>query len=239
MKYIYKVVSCNDSSMFAQGKYHTIFKDHTVVKAFDYTDGFFCFRTFQEAYEYSRTGFKIKKLIPLSKVSKLKSMASMFSEKTINSFFEYHRQYFCDQPPKGTVSCKDIFVVGDCDLTKENLTNRVKIQYKVIKHRHSVMAPGKYTVNYNKHEVSKAYPGSVGVMSFSTKKLAEIFIRDHESTTGADIVRVVPLSHAKRVKYITCGYDEDWMDDFYRGRMNGSKNIPSSTVFNDSVFVLD
>jgi hypothetical protein len=115
---------------------------------------------------------------------------------------------------------------------------RPKFRYKVVTHdRRSVVVPknSKFNLIYLQGTIVKAC-NTVGIFCYSTKKEAVIFKNfiDPLNNQNLQIIKVKPLSRAKRVKYMTGGSSETMLDSFYNNEPSArSLQVSECRCYND------
>lgn len=124
MKFFYKAVRRDNSSIFARGKYKLQFNKGTCVSAVPGTLGIMGFRTISECRSFidnhicRGTGSKVIKLQPLEEIKIIQYRAQITSqlEETFDLFYRSLSQGIPSgglQPCEGTVTCMKVNVMGE------------------------------------------------------------------------------------------------------------------------------
>ena len=117
-KFLYKVVSADNRSTGAFGKYNLEYRDNRDVESIPGTIGIFCFTNKKIARKFkhseARRFGKIKKCIPISEVrnTDLCSRCEYITDEYLDDFYNRQRNRICSFF-EGTVLCDKLHVIGD------------------------------------------------------------------------------------------------------------------------------
>lgn len=95
-----------------------------------------------------------------------------------------------------------------------------KSQFKIVTHdRKSLFAQGKYCNFYNKDFIVHAVPGTLGLMTFRTRREAKDFRNELWSAdkNRSKIIRVLPTSRGHKLYQICKSQTEGSLNHYYEG----------------------
>lgn len=121
------------------------------------------------------------------------------------------------------------------------LKRQKKIRFKVVKHktRYSCVVHGKskYALKYNVDEEVHALSETLGVMCFTTYKLAYAFLRQHwYYANNCMIVRVIPIGRGSTPQDMG---PPSRLNDFYSHGSVSHMVPPDGTICYPAVYVVD
>ena len=108
------------------------------------------------------------------------------------------------------------------------------IRYKVVRNRTSLFTNGKYLLAYLPGNIVTAPEGTLGIMTFKTRRQAE----DFSFKSDAEIIRVRGIGRGKVPAKVCNGTREFALDAFYFGGVIGKSAPPDGTICYQSIEVL-